>query len=672
MTKKKNNRKGRLKAPTPPSPKKVENEEEIVQGIIRLHPRGFGFLVPEGRFGNKEEVFIPRHLTMQAVDGDRVEVKVKSEISPKGKEGKVVNILERGRTHLAGTVFRINSKERPVVYAPILGSENHVILEEGDCKVGDRVILEVLSYGEKGERTTGKLKEIIGHIDNPTDDIKAAIEEYTLPPPFSEELIDSLKNLGDKVTKDDKKGREDLTKFLTFTIDPDTAKDFDDALSIIKRPDGSFYLAVHVADVSHYVKPGTLVDTEARKRLNSTYLPGVCIPMLPEILSNELCSLKPHVERLAATVHMEFKSNGDLIRFRTARSVIKSAHRFTYKEARQVIDGKKENPYRDALLHMKELALALKEIRKGRGSIELSLPDLIVRVDQKGVPTGLEWEEYDITHQLVEEFMLKANELVATHLTKEGKPVTYRIHEKPDDKDIEEFARLVRSFDIKVPENPTPHQLQEVLDQASKTPFASFVIGSYIRSMKMAIYSHENVGHHGLALENYCHFTSPIRRYPDLVAHRLLFGEQTTLEEVAELSDKASSQERVSAKAEQSVKLLKKLRLLEKETKDKEFVAYVSRVKQFGLTFEVAEYGLEGFFGFEDLGDDYFMYDEKTRSLTGKRTGANYFVGAKIGVFLQDVDLIFQEAKWYLSGHPQAEQTVDENRPKRRRRSKKR
>ena len=265
-----------------------------------------------------------------------------------------------------------------------------------------------------------------------------------------------------------------------------------------KKEDGSFYLAVHVADVSHYVKPGTLVDDEARKRLNSTYLPGVCIPMLPEILSNELCSLKPDVERLAATVHMEFRPNGELIRFRMARSVIKSVYRFTYKEARLVIDGKKESPYRQALLHMKELALALKAIRKGRGSIELSLPDLFVRVDKEGTPTGLEWEEYDITHQLVEEFMLKANELVATHLTEVGKPVSYRIHESPDEEDITEFARLVSSFDIKVPSNPTPHQLQEVLDQAAKTPFASFVIGSYIRSMKMAVYSHENIGHHGL------------------------------------------------------------------------------------------------------------------------------------------------------------------------------
>jgi len=274
---------------------------------------------------------------------------------------------------------------------------------------------------------------------------------------------------------------------------------------------------------------------------------------------------------------------------------------------------------------------------------------LIVRVNKEGVPTGIEWEEYDITHQLVEEFMLKANELVATHLTTAGKPVTYRIHESPDIEDIEEFARLVSSFDIKVPENPTSHQLQEVLDQAAKTPFASFVIGSYIRSMKMAVYSHENIGHHGLALENYCHFTSPIRRYPDLVVHRLLFGGEATLEEVASISDQASSQERVSAKAEQSVKLLKKLRLLKQEPKEKEFIAYVSKVKQFGFTFEVAEYGLEGFFGFEDLGCDYYVYNEKTRSLTGRRTGSNFFVGAKIGVYLQDVDLIFQEAKWYLS-----------------------
>jgi len=649
MTKKTNNRKGRLQKKPIPSSKKSEITDEIVNGIIRLHPRGFGFLLPEGRWGSKEEVFIPRHLTMQAFDGDRVAVEVKAEVSAKGKEGKVVEIVERVRTHLAGTVFRINSKGRPVVYVPILGSENHVVLEDGEANVGDRVILEILTHGEQGIKATGKLEKIMGHIDRPGDDILSAVHEYTLPGSFSPELVQSLKNLGKTVNKSDMKGREDLTKFLTVTIDPETAKDFDDALSISKRKDGSFYLAVHVADVSHYVKPGTLVDDEARKRLNSTYLPGVCIPMLPEILSNELCSLKPDVERLAATVHMEFKPNGELIRFRMARSVIKSAYRFTYKEARQVIDGTLESPYRQALLQMKELALALKSIRKGRGSIELSLPDLIVRVNKEGVPTGIEWEEYDITHQLVEEFMLKANELVATHLTTAGKPVTYRIHESPDIEDIEEFARLVSSFDIKVPENPTSHQLQEVLDQAAKTPFASFVIGSYIRSMKMAVYSHENIGHHGLALENYCHFTSPIRRYPDLVVHRLLFGGEATLEEVASISDQASSQERVSAKAEQSVKLLKKLRLLKQEPKEKEFIAYVSKVKQFGFTFEVAEYGLEGFFGFEDLGCDYYVYNEKTRSLTGRRTGSNFFVGAKIGVYLQDVDLIFQEAKWYLS-----------------------
>jgi ribonuclease R len=632
--------------------KKVEPpripKPELVQGIIRLHPRGFGFLLPEGKRGPKEEIFIPKHLTLHAVDGDRVEVAVKPEISPKGKEGKVLSVLERGRTHLAGTVHQIDKEGRPLVYVPILGSDSRVALEEGEAKVGDRVVIEILSWGERGGVTAGRLKNVIGTIESPADDIKAAVEEYSLSRDFPEVVLDSLKNLGNKIKPSEKKGREDLTKLPTITIDPDTAKDFDDALSIEKRKDGTFYLAVHVADVSHYVRPGTAVDEEARRRSNSTYFPGTCIPMLPEVLSNELCSLKPNVNRLAATIHMEFSPEGELIRYRVSRSVIKSDHRFTYKEARKVLDGKKKSPFYDMLQDMRELALLLKAIRKGRGSIELSLPDLFVKVDENGVPLGVEWEEYDITHQLVEEFMLKANEVVATHIAELGKPLTYRIHESPDMEDIEEFVRLVRSFELNIPDQPTPQEIQEVINQAASTPFASFVVGSYIRSMKLAVYSSANIGHHGLALEHYCHFTSPIRRYPDLVVHRLLFGGEGDLEEVDRVADMASTQERVSAKAEQSVKLLKKLRLLNIAPPKKEFVAYVSRVKPFGFAFEVVEMGLEGFFGFEDLGDDYYFYDEKKRSLEGRRTKESYFVGREIAVALQEIDLIFLEAKWYL------------------------
>ena len=623
----------------------------VITGTIRMHHRGFGFVIPDKASGYKEDIFIPKQRTGLAVDGDKVEVEVHSIVSNKGPEGKVLAILERSRTHLAGTVYEMDFEGDAYVYVPVLGENHPVLIKKGKLEglsYGDRIVVQVTDWGDKGKKPTGVLSHKIGSINDPSSDIHCAIEEFDIRNDFPIEAIEEAKAYGAHVREEDYEGRVDLRDIETITIDPDTAKDFDDALSLKKKRNGGYELMVHVADVSYYVKPGTSLDEEARKRCNSTYFPGRCIPMLPEALSNNLCSLNPHVPRLAATVKVNLTKDGDVIDYTVFRSVIQSDTRFTYKEAKAIIDGK-PNPHRATIKKMVDLCLLLRGKRRERGSIDLSVPETMILVNKDGVPTGLEVVEYDISHQLVEEFMLKANEIVATHLSKENKALAYRIHDKPDEDSITEFVRLAKAFGYKLPSVPDPVELQAFFETIQKTPYYNFMVAHYIKSMKLAVYSPHNIGHFGLSLENYCHFTSPIRRYADLVVHRILFGEESDIHVLEEITDAASEKERISAKAESSVTLLKKLRhiaMVFEQDPDTRFPAIITRIKPFGFVFELIGYEIEGFINLSDVESDYYIYNESTESLVGRRTGGCFSIGGEIKVFLKSHNLIIMEAKW--------------------------
>lgn len=631
-----------------------QKKVDVVTGVLRVHPRGFGFLKADDPTQYSEDIFVPKHLTMSAVDGDTVEVVVNNEVvSEKGPEGKVVSILNRGRTHLAGIVIEAPQHGEVLAYAPLLGSSQKIAVfsDVEPLKLGDRIVMEVVEWGSKETATTTRLSHKIGHIDDPSCDIPAAIEEFQLRSSFPVAALEEAQSYGKQVSRKEIANREDLRHLTTFTIDPDTAKDFDDALSLTKDEKGRYHLGVHIADVSYYVQPGTALDKEARLRCNSTYFPGFVVPMLPHELSSNLCSLKADVNRLTASVLMVFDPTGELIDYRITRSVIKSAKRFTYRDAKKVLDGESKSAHAPTLHLMVELCGHLKRKRYERGSIEFSLPDLIVLVDEKGVPHKMDNIEYDITHQLVEEFMLKANELVATHLTKQGHGLTYRIHEEPAEENMKDFSFLARAFGYQLSETPKLGELQKMFDEAVHTSYGQYLATSYIRRMRLAIYSPDNIGHFGLGLSHYCHFTSPIRRYVDLVVHRILFGSPEEREHLELVCLNCSDQERISAKAETSVVILKKLRLLDtyhRKEPRRQYEAVVTRVKPFGIFFEVMEFMIESYLHVSELESDYFTFDEATHQLKGTRHGKNYVSGDRILVMVKEIDLTTQESSWHL------------------------
>lgn len=635
--------------------KSSERQKFILTGTLRMHPRGFGFVVLDENPDCREDVFIPRHLTNDAVDGDQVEVAVypESRKPEKGPEGEILVILKRARNQLVGTISNIG-KEQITAYVPILG-ENRVALvqrkKKQKLKVGDRVVLEIVEWGTKNKPTITTAAKIIGHIDDASSDIPVALEEYDIPYQFSKQTIQEAKRFGKEVQKKHCKNRLDLTNSACFTIDPETAKDFDDALSLTKNRKGEYFLGVHIADVAHYVKEGGHLDKEAKKRGNSTYFPGKCIPMLPEELSNNLCSLKQGVIRLTVSVLMHFDKKGELLDSQIKRSFIRSQKRFTYDEAKAVLEGKKKSTHSAAIKQMAELCQILKKKRNARGSIDFALPELVIVVDDKGNPIKVKTEQYHITHQLVEEFMLKTNETVAIHIEKNGKEQLFRIHEEPEEEGLEDFFSLARSFGFNVGQKPDQKDLQQLFEKVRSSPFHHQLAVAFIRTMKLAFYSPRNVGHYGLALEHYCHFTSPIRRYSDLITQRLLFDEEEDGIDLVKIGEKCSERERISFKAENSVKSLKKHRLLKRwmsEDPNRKYLASITKIKPFGFFFEIIELFLEGFLHVSDLESDYFIFDEKTPMLEGEKTKMRYIVGQEITVQPQEIDLIYLHTNWKL------------------------
>lgn len=629
------------------------SEPGTVKGTIRMNPRGFGFVEVEGLTDLQGDVFIPRHLTQNAMDGDKVEILVASIISEKGPEGRVTKITARSKSTLVGIILGFSSQYANV-HVPMLGKEQPVLLEiphDKKLEIGDRIVMDIAEWGKEREQTICTLSHVIGHISDPSCDIPAAILEYGIRTEFSAAAIEEATKFGTTVPQSAIKEREDLRELETFTIDPDTAKDFDDAISLSKDDKGNYHLAVHIADVASYVQINSELDKEAFLRANSTYFPGKCIPMIPSVLSDNLCSLKPNVNRLTVTVFMDFDSSGEITNYRIGRTVIKSAKRFTYKEAKKVLDGSLKSKHKPTMLLMNELCLLLKKKRYERGSVEFAMPELVILVDEKGAPSGTDYIEYDITHQLVEEFMLKANETVAKHLDSNGKGVPFRVHDEPSEENMRDFSFLANAFGFNLPPKPTPADIQKMFDEALQTPFGQYLATSYIRRMRLAIYSPVNIGHFGLSLTHYCHFTSPIRRYVDLVAHRLIFDYAADPMTLEKISNQCSDRERISAKSEGSVVVLKKYRLLEmynKEDDQRQYQAIITKIKPFGITFEVMEIMLEGFIHVSEIGTDYYEYDEGKSQLYGKRGGEMYTSGDKITVMVKKLDLITLESEWYM------------------------
>ena len=645
--------------------------ETIIRGIISVHPRGFGFV---NQPSPKDDVFIPKPSINGAIDGDTVDIATNlTNYSAKGPEGRVVAIIERKRSQLAGTVIECHNTQA-IVFSSLLGEMHPItchLTPSEKVKKGDRVILNVTSWGQKKEPTECSLNRILGNVDDPSVDLPFIIEESGLRHEFSELVVEEAQQFGTRVKPSDIKGRVDLRDLECVTVDPDTAKDFDDAISV-EMIGSSYRVGVHIADVSHYVKPQSALDEEAKLRCNSTYFPNTCIPMLPRELSENLCSLKPHVARLAVSVFFNVNETGETTGWEILRTVIKSSERFSYKEVKKILDGKTKSVHSPLLHRMVDVCMLLKQRRAERGSVQLYVPELIVKVDLSGKPLGMELVEYDITHQMVEEFMLKANEIVAIQIGRNGKEVSYRVHEEPAAESLKDFSTLVGSFGFTLPEIPTPQDIQRLFLEIEGSPHASYLAICYIKSMRLACYSADNIGHYGLSLEHYCHFTSPIRRYIDVIIHRLLLEDgpdRVTLEAICQT---ASDRERISARAEGTLINIKKLRYLEQErllSPKRAYQAIITRVKPFGIFFDVVDVMIEGFLHVSELEDDYFIFNDSRTELQGRETDTSYRSGDRISVICDHVSILMQEASWVMAGKEGHEQpSVKKHRKKSSRR----
>ncbi len=635
---------------------KVNNDNNNFQCTLRLNQRGFGFaeiIDPPPDF--KEDIFIPKSKINNAIDGDIVEVKASEKVTSKGPEGEVVNILKRGRSHLAGTVCHVDNVNYQVI-VPVLGPDKIInITAKTKLEIGDRIVMNVNSWSSEESKIQATFSHKIGSIFKAKYDLIAAVEEFEIRNSFTKKVMDEALKLGSSVKKADLKDRVDLTDLTTITIDPKTARDFDDALSLTKTSKGEYKLGVHIADVSNYIKPDSSLDKEAYSRANSIYFPEKCIPMLPFELSNGLCSLRPNVIRLCISVLMILDKSGKLKSYEIVKSFIKSKKRFTYEEAFSILENKRKSSFAPLLKLMADLCELLKEQRFTRGSIDFSLPDCFIEIAEDGEPLSIQTVEYDISHQLVEEFMLKANEVVAKHLSDSNKQAIYRVHEKPKEDSLNEFLNITTQYGFRPLKNPTNKQLQELFAKVKLSPYYKDISIAFIKSMKLANYSASNIGHFGLSLDYYCHFTSPIRRYSDLIIHRLLFSKDTKIEKIDVIANHCSNQERKAMKAENSVKYLKKLRLLaKKHQNDPDFIfkATITKIKPFALYFDIPEYFMEDSVPLNELKQDYFVFHPKQNTLIGKYTNFKFRLSDTIYLQLDKVDLVSQRLKWKILRKP--------------------
>lgn len=619
-----------------------------IEGVISIHPHGFAFVVPTEEYAIWDDIFVPKSMTLKAMSGDKVKVKIKG-LDSKGPEGEVLAILERARSEIACTVTGINYGGTHRVHSPSHSRLHDILFKtkpKNSLKVGDRILVKVEDWGkDEDDPWVVTYKKLVGKISEPKTDISYALAAYHVRSSFKKSVLDEAESFGTRVKKKDLEGRKDLRDLITFTIDPVTAKDFDDAISI--RPFKKGYeLYVHIADVSHYVVEGGLIDHEAKLRCNSTYFPGKCIPMLPPSLADNLCSLKPKVNRLAVSTRIIFDSEGHVDSYQFMRSVIRSDHRMTYGKVRDLLNGKSRSSILTQLEWLSDLCSKRKAIRSTRGVLDLNLPALLPLVDAKGNISEFQVEPYDLSHQMVEELMVLNNSLVAQELYERFSEALYRVHEPPSPEKLNSFNELISRFGFKLQKDEPV--TQSIIDEFASMAIGPYLCAQYIKSMKIARYSVDSFGHFGLRLDHYSHFTSPIRRYADLVCHRLLFEGNFDINHLQRQAIACSEQERVSEKAEKSVLRIKKLRYLAKKLNDETSVFYkgmITEIKPFGVIVEIPDLQMDSFVHVSELNMGYFTYNQDAGRLELDYGGC-LTVGTECEVELVDIDLLGEKTQW--------------------------
>lgn len=660
---------------------------DLVAGVILMNERGFAHVIPDLDPGAipRPDIFIAPPDTATAMHKDKVLVRINRNPKPqyrKGRkvapdenkvEGRVIKILERVRSQIVGTLQKTKNFHYVVPDDPRIGKDIYV-KSFPDAQPGDKVVVKLAEWENRHINPEGEITEVLGPASDPRVDIISIIRKYDLPTDFPSEVTAEAEKIPTTVPQGSSAGRRDLRNDFIITIDPDDAKDYDDAVQVERLKNGDWLLGVHIADVSHYVRPGTELDKEARKRGNSVYLADRVIPMLPERLSNGICSLKEGVDRLVKSAFITFNKAGQIKSYEFAESVICSSRRLTYKQALALIKGAKEippNPFAykmdkdksdplrkvttaelsSKLKEMWQLASILRHLRFDRGSLDLEFPEVKVWVDDNGIPVKLEKVENDISHQLIEEFMLAANEVTAQEFKNRNLPCVYRSHEKPDEGKLNDFREVVIASGHKVGNLGVKGEVQKFLQSIKGKPEEYALKLGFLKSLKRACYTTKPLGHYGLSKVNYTHFTSPIRRYADLIVHRVTESVVTrkplshTANELGPICQHLSATERVASEAENESVKLKKLQFFirqAEESRKKAYDAVITEIRNFGFFVELPEFLLSGLVHVSDL-DDFYIFDEARNSLRGRASKKTFKVGEKIKVVVSRVDIFKQQ-----------------------------
>lgn len=637
-----------------------EEKRELVAGEFIGNPRGFGFVTAEGL---EEDIFIPANMVHGAMHGDTVQAALladeRKRTDGKRREGEIVKIISRGVEEVVGTFQKCKNFGFVVADNQRFGKDIFVPIEKSKGAVtGHKVVVKLTDYGGKGRKPEGVIKEILGHINDPGTDILSIVRAYDIPVEYPEGVLNQTEAIGDTVDSKEYSGRMDIRDWLTVTIDGEDAKDLDDAITLTKE-NGVYRLGVHIADVSHYVTEGSPLDKEALKRGTSVYLVDRVIPMLPHKLSNGICSLNQGQDRLALSCIMDIDESGKVTGHRIAETVVNVDRRMSYTNVQKILSGSDEDilneysGYTEFFRLMEELAAVLREKRTQRGSIDFDFPESRIYLDEKGVPVDIRPYERNTATKIIEDFMLMANETVAEDFFWQELPFVYRTHEKPDAEKMLKLSLFINNFGYGIKtgtgvEGIHPKELQKLLCRIEGTPEEALISRLTLRSMKQARYTTEASGHFGLATQYYCHFTSPIRRYPDLQIHRIikenLHGRlnekrikhyNSILPEVAEQS---SVTERRADDAERETEKLKKVQYMRRHIGEV-YEGVISGITAYGMYVELPN-TVEGMVHVTTLRDDYYYYDEEKYEMVGQDTGSVYKLGEKVKIRVTKADTL--------------------------------
>lgn len=642
----------------------------LLAGQFTGNERGFGFLRPDNFDG--PDVFISPSDTSTAMHGDHVLVRLdkagqrggsggrgRSGKSGRGGQdklsGKVIRVLRRARTQIVGTLAKTSYFHYVVPDDTRINHDIYVPDPNPPIPLGHKVVVRLLAWESPHVNPEGEIIEVLGPPEQAGVDILAIIRKCELREAFPPAVEAEAHAIAMAIPEEEIAKREDFRQRFVFTIDPDDAKDFDDALCCQTLPNGDLEVAIHIADVSHYVRPGSALDEEAQQRGNSTYLVDRVIPMLPEKLSNGICSLKPNEDRLVKTVVARLSPDGQVKRTRFVPGIIHSKKRLTYRQAMGYIAKSSSTSIGQEVQRLHKLAQVLRRRRFEQGALDMDFPEIKVRLDETGKPIKIEKNENDESHQLIEEFMLLANEVVAKHLKNKNIPALYRVHEDPDADRLEEYRQLVRELGFKVGDLTKRGEIQKLLNLASGTPEEPTVKVNLLKSLKRATYSPSPDGHYGLSKVNYTHFTSPIRRYADLVVHRALFTsgqrrESPAAGKLGHLAVHITRTEKNSSEAEMESQKLKKLEYFSQFVDEGKamFTAQILEIRAFGLLVELPDYQLQGAVRMSELQGDVFVFQSRSQKVVGRKTGVVLGPGMAIRVGVRSVDYLKKQVNFFL------------------------